>query len=207
MQSEQLWEYFVVAGLPKVGLQTVQGDAGFLGTDQKYKPVFVDSLPHSTFDESCHLPPQLPTVSVCVCPPRKPPYNSAAAGKKRHAHTMEAAGLAPLGSRSTGALSRVAHPRLPLPAVLPARRRRHCAAPGPGQSRPHTPHLCMRADRSAAGRVCATVPLPLCHATGPVHWLLHWKINRLSAAPSTTPSRLVLLLLQAGMARRCMPAA
>lgn len=67
MQSEQLWEYFVVAGLPKVGLQTVQGDAGFLGTDQKYKPVFVDSLPHSTFDESCHLPPQLPTVSVCVC--------------------------------------------------------------------------------------------------------------------------------------------
>jgi hypothetical protein len=67
MQSEQLWEYFVVAGLPKVGLQTVQGDAGFLGTDQKYKPVFVDSLPHSSFDESCHLPPQLPTVSVSVC--------------------------------------------------------------------------------------------------------------------------------------------
>lgn len=63
-QQEQLWEYFVVAGLPKVGLQTLQGEAGFLGTDQKYKPAFVDSLPNSAFDESCRLPPQLPTVSA-----------------------------------------------------------------------------------------------------------------------------------------------
>jgi hypothetical protein len=62
-QQEQLWEYFLVIGLPKVGLQTVQGDAGFLGTDQRYKPAFMDSLPKSTFDESCRFPPQLPTVS------------------------------------------------------------------------------------------------------------------------------------------------
>jgi hypothetical protein len=63
-QQEQLWEYFVVVGLPKAGLQTITGDAGFLGTDQKYKPAFVDSLPHSNFDEASRLPPQLPTVRL-----------------------------------------------------------------------------------------------------------------------------------------------
>jgi hypothetical protein len=65
LQQEQLWEYFVVVGLPKAGLQTITGDAGFLGTDQKYKPAFVDSLPHSHFDEASRLPPQLPTVRLC----------------------------------------------------------------------------------------------------------------------------------------------
>lgn len=62
-QAQQLWEHFVVVGLPNTGLQTVHGEPGFLGTDQKYKPAFVDSLPHSNFDEACRLPPQLPTVS------------------------------------------------------------------------------------------------------------------------------------------------
>lgn len=65
-QQEQLWDSFVVVGLPKVALQTIQGDAGFLGTDQKYKPAFVDSLPHTTFEEPCRLPPQLPTVSTVM---------------------------------------------------------------------------------------------------------------------------------------------
>lgn len=63
----------MVVGLPNSGLQTVQGDTGFLGTEQKYKAGFVDSLPHSTFDEACRLPPQLPTVSgvavTVVCQP------------------------------------------------------------------------------------------------------------------------------------------
>lgn len=78
--QEQLWEWFVVVGLPNKGLQTIHGEHGFLGTDHKYKPTFADSLPHSTFDGSCRLPPQLPTVgddqshgvacdfTICICP-------------------------------------------------------------------------------------------------------------------------------------------
>eukprot|EP00879_Flechtneria_rotunda_P012714 GHRR01013277.1.p1 GENE.GHRR01013277.1~~GHRR01013277.1.p1 ORF type:complete len:1835 (+),score=708.37 GHRR01013277.1:594-6098(+) len=64
LQSLQtLWEHFVVCGLSGSGLQTLQGDNGFLGTDHRYKAHFVDSLPH-TGDHKRQPPPQLPTCCL-----------------------------------------------------------------------------------------------------------------------------------------------
>jgi hypothetical protein len=64
--ADSLWDCCVVVGLPCTTLQTVQGDQGFLGTDHRYKPAFVDSLPYCIFDEGCRLPPQLPLVRALV---------------------------------------------------------------------------------------------------------------------------------------------
>jgi hypothetical protein len=65
--QQPLWDSFVVVGLPRSNssaLATVHGEPGFLGSASRYKPVFIDSLPHSSFDEHCRLPPQLPIVSL-----------------------------------------------------------------------------------------------------------------------------------------------
>lgn len=56
-----LFEHFVVCGLAGHGLQTVQGEPGFLGVEVKYKPAFLDRLPHGD-DPKRQPPPQLPTV-------------------------------------------------------------------------------------------------------------------------------------------------
>jgi hypothetical protein len=56
-----LFEHFVVCGLAGQGLQTVLGSQGFLGTEVKYKPSFLDRLPHCD-DPKRQPPPQLPTV-------------------------------------------------------------------------------------------------------------------------------------------------
>lgn len=63
-QSGPLWDCFAVVGLPQACLQTVQGDrAGFVGSEQRYKPALVDSLPSPVQDVKRPPPPQLPTVS------------------------------------------------------------------------------------------------------------------------------------------------
>ncbi|KIY96716.1 hypothetical protein MNEG_11246 [Monoraphidium neglectum] len=58
-----LFEHFVVCGLSGHGLQTVQGEPGFLGTDVNYKPSFLDRLPHSD-NPKRQPPPQLPTCCL-----------------------------------------------------------------------------------------------------------------------------------------------
>jgi hypothetical protein len=66
-QQGNVWEHFVVIGLThNKPLQTVHGEPGFLGTDARYKPDFIDCLPY--VDEASNKgkrpPPQLPTVST-----------------------------------------------------------------------------------------------------------------------------------------------
>jgi hypothetical protein len=56
-----LFEHFVVCGLSGQNLQTVLGEQGFLGSDVKYKPSFLDRLPHHD-NPKRQPPPQLPTV-------------------------------------------------------------------------------------------------------------------------------------------------
>lgn len=62
MSSTQLWEHFCVVGLSQT-LVTVQGEQGWFGSEQKYKPHLIDSLLHNG---SSRVPPELPTVSSIV---------------------------------------------------------------------------------------------------------------------------------------------
>eukprot|EP00878_Enallax_costatus_P015644 GHUV01016389.1.p1 GENE.GHUV01016389.1~~GHUV01016389.1.p1 ORF type:complete len:157 (+),score=21.46 GHUV01016389.1:208-678(+) len=60
MSSTQLWEHFCVVGLSQ-SLITAQGEQGWFGSEQKYKPHLLDSLPP---DASSRVPPELPTCCL-----------------------------------------------------------------------------------------------------------------------------------------------
>ncbi|KAF6266032.1 AEX-3 domain-containing protein [Scenedesmus sp. NREL 46B-D3] len=64
-QPKHLWQHFVVIGLTNNRpLQTVHGEPGFLGTEARYQPNFIDGLPHidEALNKTKQPPPQLPTV-------------------------------------------------------------------------------------------------------------------------------------------------
>lgn len=60
MSSSLLREHFCVVGLNS-SLVTGQGEQGWLGSEHRYKPHLLDSLP---YDGSSRVPPELPTVST-----------------------------------------------------------------------------------------------------------------------------------------------
>ena len=66
-KTNQLFERFVVCGLSPELLCTVAGEAGFLGTNFRYRSSLIDQLPHTNGDNS-GVPPQLPAVSACTAP-------------------------------------------------------------------------------------------------------------------------------------------
>ena len=67
VKTNQLFERFVVCGLSPELLCTVAGEAGFLGTNFRYRSSLVDQLPHTNGDNS-GVPPQLPAVSGGAAP-------------------------------------------------------------------------------------------------------------------------------------------
>jgi hypothetical protein len=64
-KTNQLFERFVVCGLSPELLCTVAGEAGFLGTNFRYRASLIDQLPHTHGDNS-GVPPQLPAVRACL---------------------------------------------------------------------------------------------------------------------------------------------
>lgn len=93
-----LFEHFVVCGLSGAGLAAVSGEGGFLGSDVKYKPAFLDRLPHGDDARRRPPPPQLPTVSPCTkkgsqenqCIAKAERWPEPAAGLQAFAHASSA---------------------------------------------------------------------------------------------------------------------